>query len=139
MIEKMTTATANKVIDRIEEFCQVLRTNYQEYSIALHRNYINKEENVDYHIEQINQLAMGEGVDEYTYEKGRKYARIVHITQPSGQRSAHAFVDLNTGDVYKSASWKSPAKGVRYNLLDDKSREEMYKRADWVGFYLRTR
>lgn len=125
-----------KVIDRIEEFCQVLRTNYQESAIASHRNYINKEENVDWHIEQINQLAMGEGVDDYVYEKGRKYARIIHITRPSGQKSAHAFVDLNTGDVYKSASWKSPAKGIRYNLLDDKSREEMYHRADWAGGYL---
>ena len=133
---KNTTLMTEKVIDRIEEFCRVLRTNYQESAISRHRDYVNKEENVDYHIEQINQLAMGEGVDDYVYEKGRKYARIVHITQPSKQRSAHAFVDLTTGDVYKSASWKSPAKGVRYNLLDDKSREEMYRRADWAGGYL---
>ncbi len=34
----------------------------------------------------------------------------------AGQRSAHAFVDKKTGEVYKSASWKSPAKGVRYDL-----------------------
>jgi hypothetical protein len=79
---------------------------------------------------------MGEDVDEYIYEKGRKYAKVIHITQPSGQRSAHAFVDLNTGDVFKSASWKSPAKGIRYNLLEDSSREEMYRRADWSGQYL---
>ena len=136
---QMTTLVTEKVIDRIEEFCRVLRTNYQESAITLHRNYINKEENVDYHIEQINQLAMGEGVDEFVYTKGKKYAKIIHITQPSGQRSAHAFVDLNTGDVMKSASWKTPAKGVRYNLMDDKSREEMYKRADFAGGYLYAR
>ena len=74
-----------KVIDRIEEFCRVLRTNYQDSAIARHRDYINKEENVDWHREQIDKLAMGEGVDDYVYEKGRKYARIVHITQPSKQ------------------------------------------------------
>jgi hypothetical protein len=128
-----------KVIDRIEEFCRVLRTNYQEYSIASHRRHLDDPETQEWHQKQIDALAMGEGVDEYTYEKGRKYARIIHITQPSGQRSAHAFVDLNTGDVYKSASWKSPAKGVRYNLMDDKSREEMYQRADWAGGYLYAR
>jgi len=135
----MTTLMTEKVIDRIEEFCRVLRTNYQEYSIASHRRHLDDPETQEWHQKQIDALAMGEGVDEYTYEKGRKYARIIHITQPSGQRSAHAFVDLNTGDVYKSASWKSPAKGVRYNLMDDKSREEMYQRVDWAGGYLYAR
>lgn len=123
-----------KVIDKIEQFCEILRINYQESAIARHRDYINKEENVDYHIEQINQLCIGEGVDQYIYTKGKKYAKIIHVSH--GQKSAHAFVDLNTGDVYKSASWTAPAKGIRYNLMDDKSREEMYKRADWAGGYL---
>ena len=93
-----------KVIDLIEQFCDVLRTNYQEYSIACHRKHLDDPETQEWHLEQINKLAMGEGVDEYVYEKGRKYARIVHVSKPSNQRSAHAFVDLNTGDVYKSGS-----------------------------------
>lgn len=136
-----TTLVQEKVIDLIEQFCDVLRTNYQSYAMNSHRDAIAKngivdENYVDWHKEQIDKLAMGEGVDEYIYEKGRKYARIIHISKPSNQRSAHAFVDLKTGDVYKSASWKSPAKGIRYNLLDDKSREEMYRRADWAGYYL---
>jgi hypothetical protein len=42
---------------------------------------------------------------------------------------------MNTGDCYKPASYKAPAKGIRYNLLDATSREEMYKRADWAGSY----
>ena len=128
-----------KVIDRIEEFCRVLRTNYQEYAISSHRKHLDDPETQEWHLKQIDAISMGEGVDDYVYEKGRKYARIIHVTKPSNQRSAHAFVDLNTGDVYKSASWKSPAKGVRFNLLDDKSREEMYRRADWCGSYLYVR
>jgi hypothetical protein len=116
---KNTTLTTEKVIDKIEQFCDVLRTNYQSSCIERHRQYIEKGENV-----------------EYTYVKGKKYAKIVHLSGPAKQRSAHAFVDLNTGDVYKSASWQSPAKGVRYNLMDEKSCEEMYKRADWAGGYL---
>jgi hypothetical protein len=43
---------------------------------------------------------------------------------------------MKTGDCYKPASYKAPAKGIRYNLLDDKSREEMLGRADWCGSYL---
>lgn len=134
LIMKNTTLMQDKVIAKIEEFCQVLRTNYQSYAIENHRKSLEKGENVEYHQEQIDKLSEGEGVYQFTYEKGRKYARIVMHTP---QRSAHAFVDMNTGDVYKSASWKSPAKnGVRYNLLDDKSREEMYRRADFAGGYL---
>jgi len=136
-MKNQTTEMTEKVIDKIEQFCDVLRTNYQSYSIANHRKYIDKGENVDWHKEQIDKLCMGEGVDEYIYTKGRKYAKIIHVTNDSKQRSAHAFVDLNTGDVYKSATWSAPAlNGVRYNLLDDKSCEEMYKRADWAGSYL---
>jgi DNA polymerase III delta prime subunit len=131
---KNTTLTTEKVIDKIEQYCDVLRTNFQDYAIARHREYIAKDENVDYHKEQIDKLCMGEGVDEYTYVKGKKYAKIIHLSH--GQRSAHAFVDLNTGDVYKSSSWSAPAKGVRYNLMDEKSCEEMYQRADWAGGYL---
>ena len=116
------------------QFCNVLRTNFQEYAIARHRDYINKEENVDYHKEQIDKLCEGEGVDQYIYTKGKKYAKIIHVSH--GQRSAHAFVDLTNGDVYKSATWSAPAKGVRYNLMDEQSCEQMYKRADWAGGYL---
>jgi hypothetical protein len=129
-----------QVIDRIEELCRVLRTNYQDSAIARHRdatanNGIVDETYVDWHKEQIDKLAMGEGVDEFVYTKGKKYAKIVHINC-GGQKSAHAFVDMNDGSVYKSASWSAPAKGVRYNLMDDKSREQMYRRADWAGGYL---
>lgn len=125
-----------QILDLIQQFCDVLRTNFQSYSIASHQAYIAKGENVDYHQKCIDELSMGEGLDEYVYEKGRKYAKIIHLAGPSKQRSAHAFVDLNTGDVYKSASWKTPAKGIRYNLVDEKSRQEMYERADWSGGYL---
>ena len=131
---KNQTLTTDQVIAKIEQFCNVLRTNYQDYAIARHRDYINKEENVDYHKEQIDKLCEGEGVDQYIYTKGKKYAKIIHVSH--GQRSAHAFVDLTNGDVYKSATWSAPAKGVRYNLMDEKSCEDMYKRADWAGSYL---
>jgi len=30
-----------------------------------------------------------------------------------------AFIEKTTGDVYKPAGWNAPAKGVRYNLVND--------------------
>jgi hypothetical protein len=131
-----TTLMQEQILDLIQQFCDVLRTNFQSYSIARHQEYIAKDENVEYHQKCIDELSMGEGLYNFTYDKARKYAKIVMHT-PEGQRSAHAFVDLSTGDVYKSASWKAPAKnGVRFNLVDEKSRQEMYQRADWAGSYL---
>ena len=53
----------------------------------------------------------------------------------SGSRSVHAFIDKKTGEVYKPASFKAPAKHVRYNLLSEISREECYARCDWAGGY----
>ncbi len=129
------TQMKDQVLDLIQQYCDVLRTNFQTYSIKQHRNKIEIGENVEYHQEQIDKLCEGEGLYKYYFEKGRKYARIIMQT-PEGQRSAHAFVDMNTADVYKAASWKGPAKGIRYNLLDDKSKQEMYKRADWSGSHL---
>ena len=68
-------------------------------------------------------------------ESGRKYHKLIMETE-AGSRSVHAFVDKKTGEVYKAASFKAPAKIVRYNLLSIESREKCFERADWAGGYL---
>jgi hypothetical protein len=77
------------------------------------------------------------GPDDYEFypETGRKYHKIVMVDSRGG-RSVHAFVDKKTGQVYKSASWKSPAKGVRYDLRIIEQREWLLQHADWAGSYL---
>jgi hypothetical protein len=74
-------------------------------------------------------------VYKFYIESGRKYHRIIMETD-SGSRSIHAFVDMKTGEVYKPASWKAPAKHVRFNLLLIKDREWLFENADWAGGYL---
>ena len=65
-----------------------------------------------------------------TVEKGKKFARIVR--NDGSSRSCHCFVDMLTGDILKTASWKAPAKGVRGSI---------YSKVDCVSpygcFYLR--
>ena len=78
-------------------------------------------------------------VYKFVIESGRKYHKIIMEVPNNNRppsRSVHAFVDKKTGDVYKAASFKAPAKHVRFNLLDINSREECFKRADWAGGYL---
>jgi len=68
-------------------------------------------------------------------ESGRKYHKLIMETGGSS-RSVHAFIDKKTGEVYKPASFKSPAKHVRFNLLMEKSREFLFENCDWAGGYL---
>ena len=62
---------------------------------------------------------------------GRKY---IKINQING--GVHAIIDKKTGEVYKPASWKAPAKHVRYDLRIIREREICLARADWAGGYL---
>ena len=68
-------------------------------------------------------------------EEGRKYHKIIMECE-NGARSVHAFVDKKTGDVYKPASFKAPAKGIRFNLCIISDREWLLANADWAGSYL---
>lgn len=122
--------------------CDALKQNFIDYSIRSHQNAIDKngivdESYVPYHQERIEKLKNGECDYEFTIESGRKYHKI--IMNARGAKSAHAFVDKKTGEVYKSASWKSPAKGVRYDLRLIEQREWLLKNADWAGSYLYAR
>jgi hypothetical protein len=78
-------------------------------------------------------------VYKFVIESGRKYHKIIMEIpnhNRSASRSVHAFVDKKTGEVYKAASFKAPAKHVRFNLLLIKDREWLLKNADWAGGYL---
>ena len=54
----------------------------------------------------------------FEYEVGRKYIKVWSYLISDGERlrgrSCYMFVDKNTGEVFKPASYKAPAKGVRY-------------------------
>tara|TARA_B100000287_G_scaffold378666_1_gene381251 strand:- start:90 stop:467 length:378 start_codon:yes stop_codon:yes gene_type:complete len=69
----------------------------------------------------------------FTIQTGRKYHKIIDHPEHGG---VHAFVDKNTGQVYKPASYKAPAQHVRYDLRIIKDRERCFANADWSGGYL---
>lgn len=53
-------------------------------------------------------------------EFGHKFARITQRDKGSSGCQVYCFVDLNTGDLLKAASWKTPARnGVRGNIFAD--------------------
>ena len=123
--------------------CDALKQNYIDYSIKSHEHSIlsaaapEQDPNsatFKYHVARIVDLKNGISDYDFYHEPGRKYHKI--IMNANGSRSVHAFVDKKTGEVYKSASWKSPAKGVRYDLRIIEQREWLLNNADWAGSYL---
>ena len=56
----------------------------------------------------------------FEYEVGRKYIKVwSYLVGDEGRirgRSCWMFVDKNSGECYKPASYKAPAKGVRYMI-----------------------
>ena len=67
----------------------------------------------------------------FSITSGRKYHKIL-----DRKGSVHAFVNKQTGELYKPASWNAPAKHVRYDLRRIKQRHECFNNADWAGSYL---
>jgi len=86
--------------------------------------------------QRYNAVVAGREASVYKYEieTGRKYHKI--IMDANGSRSVHAFIDKKNGDVFKPASFKAPAKHVRFNLCIMSDREWLMENADWAGSYL---
>ena len=115
--------------------CDALKQNYIERSIKLHKRSIASGNEVgDYHQNAIEALKNGESDYDFFIEEGRKYLKVVMDAR--GSKSVHAFVDKKTGDLYKAASFKAPAKGIRFNLCIISDREWLLENADWAGGYL---
>lgn len=136
---------ATAVLTHTHALCQALRQNYIDYSIKSHNNSIfhadaGDSHSVNYHKTCIQELKDGECNYDFIIESGRKYHKIIMVIDNgqgrSPSRSVHAFVDKKTGSVLKSASWKAPAKGERYNLLNTEQREWLLQNASWCGGYL---
>ena len=130
------------VLGHTYALCEALRQNFIDYSIKSHQHAIKNngivdESYVPYHQQCIENLKQGISDYEFTIETGRKYHKIV--MNANGSKSVHAFVDRKTGGLYKSASWKAPAKGERYNLMNDEHREWLLENATWSSGYLYTK
>ena len=67
----------------------------------------------------------------FSITSGRKYHKIL-----DRKGSVHCFVNKQTGEVFKPASWNAPAQHVRYDLRVINDRNRCFENADWAGSYL---
>ena len=146
----MNTALFQQEMKNIEEYaqtlCETLEENFKQDSIASYKRMAMTDSG--YATKRLEEIENGTAnLYKYVIQKGRKYLKIINQQyddmgpNPSYEYrngSVHAFIDRETGDVYKPAGWAKPAKHVRYNLLERKDREYLfdYKNIDWAGGYL---
>jgi hypothetical protein len=134
---------ADSVLKNTLLLIEALKDNYRQYSIRGHQRSLTTSPPAnygfhDYHQQKIDELKSGKCDIDYVIETGKKYHKVIFV-DGGGGRSVHCFVDKQTGQVYKSASWKAPAKGVRYDLRLIADREWLLENADWSGGYLYAR
>lgn len=116
--------------------CECLQFDYCHSHLKSHKEFIEAGIEVEEHQEILNQIQNDTYDFNYRFEihSGNKYHKVVSITGDSS--AVHCFVDKKTGEVYKAASSSAPAKTVRFNLMDEDSRELAYSAADWGGDWL---
>jgi hypothetical protein len=144
-----------RVENWVAEYCDALEENFKQYSIdSYKRNLENPTKLTEgyksYYQEQLEKIENGtENLYKWDYKVGKKFIKVFNLqyeeaneyyNRKGGYRagSVTAFIDKNTGEVYKPASWKAPAKHVRYDLRIIREREFLLnpKNCDWAGGHL---
>lgn len=72
-------------------------------------------------VEHYNQHFPNLTPDQLKAVPGKKYVKIVQTGADGERGSAWAFIDKETGDIFKPAGWNKPAKHARGNILKDKN------------------
>ena len=142
-----------RIEDYVIKYCEALEENFKQYSIdSMTRNLDEKRnpEYKSYYQEQLDAINNGTAnLYKFDYQVGKKYIKVFNLqyetandyyNRKAGYRagSVTAFIDKNTGEVYKPASWKAPAKHVRFDLRIIREREFLLnpKNCDWAGGHL---
>ena len=150
---KVKREIQRRIEDYVVKYCETLEENFKQYSIDSYKRNIDENrmpEHHSYYKEQLQKIEDGTAnLYRFVYKTGKKFHKVYFLeyrekcdyyNRPAGYESGsvHCFVDKNTGEVYKPASWKAPAKHVRYDLRLIKDREFLHnpKNTDWAGGHL---
>ena len=144
-----------RIEDHVIKYCETLEENFKQYSIRSYKTNIESPSSAtkgykSYYEEQLQKIEDGTAnLYKFDYKVGKKFIKVFNLqyeeanefyNRKGGYRagSVTAFIDKQTGQVYKPASWKAPAKHVRYDLRLIKDREFLHnpKNTDWAGGHL---
>ena len=144
-----------RIEDYVIQYCEALEENFKQHSIDSYTRNIDNPSSVtegykSYYQEQLEKIEDGTAnLYKWDYKVGKKFIKVFNLqyeeaneyyNRKGGYRagSVTAFIDKNTGEVYKPASWKAPAKHVRFDLRIIREREFLLnpKNCDWAGGHL---
>ena len=144
-----------RIEDYVIQYCEALEENFKQYSINSYKRNIDNPTTLtegykSYYEEQLQKIEDGtENLYKWDYKVGKKFIKVFNLqyeepneyyNRKGGYRagSVTAFIDKNTGEVYKPASWKAPAKHVRFDLRLIQDREFLFNpnNIDWAGGHL---
>ena len=132
-----------KVLQWTEKLCRCLEQQYRDYSVRSIVNNQNMAEKPDPFLqEKVTQIESGEDDRiKFFIENGRKYYKVCLRWKQVNRQfaddiSVHCFVDKLSGEVYKPAGWKKPAKHVRFDMRDEVQRARLYNICEWAGGHL---
>ena len=144
-IEMIKERIEDRVAGWVQTYADTITKNYRDYHIKMLKGNLSGNY-PEYAREQLDEIEKGtEKLMYFTVKTGKKYYKIVQMEFDTFQNrneyragSVHAFVDKQTGQVYKPASWQAPAKHVRFDLRIIKEREFLFNsnNTGWAGGYL---
>ena len=132
----------------VNDYANAITENYRRYHLEtlngnLHGNY------PEYAREQLDAIENGTAnLMKFVVKTGKRYYKIVQQEFETWEKSkyygqyrdgsVHCFVDKETGDVYKPASWAAPAKHIRFTFQNVNHLKFLLnpKNVDWAGGYL---
>tara|TARA_R100001460_G_scaffold101345_1_gene145256 strand:- start:23 stop:469 length:447 start_codon:yes stop_codon:yes gene_type:complete len=143
-----TKAVSESMKQLVNHYAEAITENYRRYHIGtlnrnLHGNY------PEYAKEQLAEIENGTAnLMKFKVYSGKKYYKIVQQEFETWEKSknygkyadgsVHAFVNKETGDVYKPASWKAPAKHIRFSFQNEADLRFLLNpdNVGWAGGYL---
>ena len=142
-----------RIEDYVIKYCETLEENFKQYSLRSYERNIDENrfpENTKYYQDRVNEINNGTAnLYKFVFKTGKKFHKVYFLEYQDANEyygtkagyksgSVHCFVDKNTGEVYKPASWKAPAKIVRYDLRLIQDREFLFNpnNISWAGSHL---
>ena len=130
-----------RILEWTQSYTESLTENYKQHSVRMYQSSTS-----DYSKKCLGDVKNGTAnLTKFVIKNGRKYYKIMQHEFDTFQDrneyregSVHAFVDKNTGEVYKPASYNAPAKHVRYDLRIINHRVKLHdpRYTGWAGGYL---
>ena len=146
--ESVKQTNRNFVKAYTDDYAKAITENYRQYHVNtltgnLSGNY------PEYAREQLDAIENGTAnLMWFKVYSGKRYYKIVQQEFETWEGSknfnqyrdgsVHAFVNKETGEVFKPASWAAPAKHVRFDLRIIRDREFLFNsnNTGWAGGYL---